>query len=365
VFFCPRQDADCLEFVLQKPSRDRIRELSATHLFLIDTGIWLLSERAVMVLMEKTGWDRSRDAFGPEGPGAYDLYSEMGPCLGVNPSMKDEAIGELSSAVVPLPDGEFYHFGASRHLIESVTRLQNLVVDQRRLGSSDAKPHPSQHTQNAVIEPVLVPDQHDLWIENASVPATWTLTSEHVLTGVPDNDWQLSLDPGVCLDFAPVNDSALCIRMYGIDDVFRGPIGDPASRWLGQPAGAWFAARGLDPASVGIDPQTDLQDAPLFPAEPRSVIDGDWVAWLVAAEPCRGHSVVRSRVDRKDRSPRVGRPAACAHGPGAAAVGGEPRAQRVLQARFVGDGRVVCRDWPPVAARPGGRSGDRPDETGT
>ena len=66
---------------------------------------------------------------------------------------------------------------------------------------------------------------------------------DHVLTGVPDNSWDLELEPGVCLDFAPVDRNDFCLRYYGMDDQFRGALDEPATRWLGQPAADWFAAR--------------------------------------------------------------------------------------------------------------------------
>ena len=87
------------------------------------------------------------------------------------------------------------------------------------------------------------------------------------------------------LDFVPLDDGALCLRAYGIDDRFRGRLDDPDSLWLGQPAMSWFRSRGLDPATMGIDPQTDLQEAALFAALDRTDFDGDWINWLVAAQP--------------------------------------------------------------------------------
>jgi len=43
-----------------------------------------------------------------------------------------------------------------------------------------------------------------LWVENSVGPSGWQLASQHVLTGVPENDWTLRLTPGVCLDFVPI-----------------------------------------------------------------------------------------------------------------------------------------------------------------
>jgi hypothetical protein len=38
------------------------------------------------------------------------------------------------------------------------------------------------------------------------VPASWHLTRDHVITGVPRNDWNISLAPGECIDVTPVGD---------------------------------------------------------------------------------------------------------------------------------------------------------------
>ena len=82
---------------------------------------------------------------------------------------------------------------------------------------------------------------------------------------MPDNDWTLRLPAGVSLDFAPIGQDQFCVRAYGFGDAFNGPVGDAATRWLGQPAGDWFAARGLKLDECGIDPKADIHACPLFP----------------------------------------------------------------------------------------------------
>ena len=256
VFFCDRQQPDQLRFALQKPSLEKIQELSAQYLFLVDTGIWLLSERAVNVLLKKCGGENLQP---------YEMYASMGLALGSQPTAPDPDVSALTTAIVPMPQGEFYHFGTTRDLIRSVTALQSAVVDQRQLGLTNVDPLPDQHTQNAVIQTGLRADQHLLWIENSHVAAGWQLPGEHMITGAPANDWKLALPRGVCLDIVPVGESEFAIRPYGMDDSFRGPVGDPTTQWLGKPVGEWFAARGITLAEAGIEPQMDLQDAPLFP----------------------------------------------------------------------------------------------------
>ena len=57
VFICPRENSETLEYMLQKPSTSTLRELAVDYLFYIDLGIWILSDRAVKVLMKKCGWE--------------------------------------------------------------------------------------------------------------------------------------------------------------------------------------------------------------------------------------------------------------------------------------------------------------------
>jgi galactokinase/mevalonate kinase-like predicted kinase len=285
VFFSPRLQPSQLAFFLQKPTAARIRELLADHIALVDTGMWLLSERAVAVLLRKCGWDPARQALPASGCGLYELYSDFGLSLGVNPAKHDPEIASLTSAVVALPGAEFYHFGTSRQLIESVSSLQNLELDETKLGLMGARRHPDQYLQNAHFEyPLRREQNHTLWIENSAIPKTWELAHDHVLTGVPANQWDLKLEPGVCLDFVPVGETAFCVRFYGINDAFRGPVGDAGTKWLDRPAPNWFWGRGISLEQAGIASPTDIQDAPLFPVLEPGELTPRLIEWLYASQ---------------------------------------------------------------------------------
>ena len=43
--------------------------------------------------------------------------------------MTDEEINQLSVAILPLPGGEFYHYGTSHELISSTLAIQDKVRD--------------------------------------------------------------------------------------------------------------------------------------------------------------------------------------------------------------------------------------------
>jgi len=265
VFFCPRRTPNQLAFFLQKPTPAHIRELGEDYLFLVDVGVWMLSERAVNVLMQKCG--------GEAGVSKYELFADFGLGLGAKPARADAEVNALTSAVVPLPQGEFYHFGTSRELIESVAALHNVVVDQTRWGTATATLQPDMHLLNCNYQAARSGSHTTIWVENSHIPASWTVAREHLLTGVPENDWELELEPGICLDFLPIDADELCLRFYGMDDPFRGEV------WLGRPLSQWFAARNL-PLVAG-----DLQQAPLFPVLRKREWTPRFIQWLFAAQP--------------------------------------------------------------------------------
>ncbi len=294
VFFTPRRNPQQLDLFLQKPSPARIRELALDHLYLVDTGMWLLSERALEVLLLRCGWQHDTQDFAKGRPDSYELYGQFGLALGQSPTLPDALIGRLSCAVVPLPEPEFYHFGTSRQLIQSVSALQNLELDERKLGLAGARRHPDQYLQNSTFRfPLRQDENHHLWVENSVIPATWKLASDHVLTGIPDNNWDLRLEPQVCLDFVPVGQEDYCVRCYGMDDTFRGALNDRATRWLGASAPAWFEARGLALDELQIQPTTDIFFAPLFPVLHPSRIQARFLEWLFACNPVRNPEFAR------------------------------------------------------------------------
>ncbi len=278
VFVCNSNQPGQLEYMLQKPSVTSLQKLASSHLYLMDIGIWLLSNKAVERLMKKSGYTNGE---APEKPGFYDLYSEFGPALGNIPQLLDDEIKDLTVKVVPMEDAEFYHFGTSKELISSTLAIQNRVNDQRSILHKDNKAHPSMFVQNAALDIVLNKGMQNLWIENSHIAKDWKLTSNHVLTGIPHNDWSLSLPNGVCLDIATVEEDKYCIRPYHIDDKFSGDFGDEQTCWLGEKLESWFAHRHINMADAGVPADTDIQDAPLFPVCPLNELSNEFINWMV------------------------------------------------------------------------------------
>lgn len=283
VFVCDRNNPEELQYMLQKPSRAELKGLSQEYLFLMDIGIWVLSDRAVELLMKRSGYN-----FKNEGNvtlqdtlSFYDLYSDFGLNLGTNASNHDADLNKLTVSIKALPKGEFYHFGTSKELISSMVSAQNRVMDQRSILHKDSKPNPSMFIQNAIVRTVLHPDQKNLWIENSFIGEKWKLQSDHIITGIPENDWLLNLPAGICLDMIPVGDEEYCIRFYGYNDAFKGSILTNETEYLGNSFGKWLSSHDLDFSSLNFKEDTDIQSARIFPVLKKEDIHEDFLTWII------------------------------------------------------------------------------------
>ena len=291
-----------LDFMLQKPRPEQQAKLMTNHLLLMDIGIWLLSDRAVERLVAKT---RARNdalqaetAHGTllEVPACYDLYSDFGCALGAHPSQPDPALADLTVAVLPLPGGEFYHYGTGEDMIDSTVAIQNLVKDQRFILKRGIKPQSSVFTQNASIANRPTAQTANVWIENAFLGEGWHFTDHNVITGIPENNWTATLAPGICVDMVPVGEKAFALRPYGFRDAFRGDVADATTLFMGQPVAQWLAERGVDPTALGRT--DDLQAALLFPvtdndAELQALLD-----WFLSPRPKAETTALWQRLPR-------------------------------------------------------------------
>jgi fucokinase len=140
VFFMSRQKPFDLEFMLQKPSLAEVRRCAAegNRAFLLDAGLWVLSDRAVEVLARKclgaaldnTTVTKDDVDDGYDGHHhtvvrtPYDLYAEFGAALGWNCLRADPEVASLKASVVEIPDAEFLHYGTNRQVISSTQTLQ-------------------------------------------------------------------------------------------------------------------------------------------------------------------------------------------------------------------------------------------------
>lgn len=275
VFVSDRKNPEVLDFMLQKPSLEELESLSKTHLFLMDIGIWILSDRAVEVLMKRSLKEGTNDI------NYYDLYSDYGLALGEHPKTEDEEINQLSVAILPLPGGEFYHYGTSRELISSTLSIQDKVRDQRKIMHRKVKPNPAIFIQNSITQISLSADNANLWIENSHIGKGWKLGSRQIITGVPENHWDICLPDGICVDIIPVGEHDFVARPYGLDDVFKGALEKVTTTYLNIPFPQWMEERGI--TWNDIKGRTDdLQAASIFPKAASIEELGILVRWMTS-----------------------------------------------------------------------------------
>ena len=208
VFVSSCDTPSVLKCMLQKPSPATLGTIQKDHYYLTDIGIWLLSDKAVKVLMSHKG--------------EYDLYSEFGGAMGTEPTLNDEAVKELKVAILPLPGGEFYHFGTSHELLSSTLAIQNLVNDQRLIMHHSRKPHPCIFIQNSITKKTVDSSNEEVWIENSYISEGWSISQKNIITGIPKNNWNITLAPGQCIDIVPMGETQYVVRPYGFNDRFAG-----------------------------------------------------------------------------------------------------------------------------------------------
>ena len=218
VFVSKRETPNILDRMVQKPTLQELGEIRKDHYFLTDIGVWFLSDKAVEVLKKKSTVQNNGTCSYCE----YDLYSEFGCSLGENPTIADDDLKDLKVMVLPLPGGEFYHYGTSPEIISSTLALQNLVNDQRAIINRKVKVQPSIFTQNSICKIKFTSENENIWVENSYIGQRWQFQSKHIVTGVPENDWDITLHEGDCIDIVPIGDNRYCARVYGFYEKFAG-----------------------------------------------------------------------------------------------------------------------------------------------
>ncbi len=275
VFISKRDTPETLDHMLQKPTIEQLEQLSKTHLFSMDIGVWLLSDRAVELLMKRSVNPSTGEMT------YYDLYSDFGKALGLHPENSDSEINQLSVAILPLPGCEFYHYGTSRELISSTLTVQQKIRDQRLIMHKKVKPSPGIFVQNAYTDITFTPANEFIWIENSCVGKGWNLNQQQIITGVPTNEWMLTLPSGSCVDVVPIGDNAFVARPYGIDDVFKGALADASTTYMGIPFVEWLQQRGLT-LDVIEGRTDDLQAAAIFPVTHSVEELGLLLRWMIS-----------------------------------------------------------------------------------
>ncbi len=285
VFVMSRHAPSELKCMLQKPSVETLTQLLKDHLYLTDIGIWLFSDRAINLLMKRSMKDG--DIVN------YDMYSEFGCCLGSHPTINDEELNALKVAILPLPGGEFYHYGTSPEIISSTLAIQNLVNDQREIMHHSRKPHPLMFVLNSQTWLKITSENHHLWIENSCVSEHWKLSHHHIITGVPENMWEIELKEGQCVDIIPIGENGYAVRPYGFEDKFRGNISQENTHFIGQPIMKWAEER-----QIQLGEDCDIQSAKLFPVVYDIGDVGLVLRWMLNEPYQQGGKMLWERAER-------------------------------------------------------------------
>lgn len=217
IFVSSHEKPGILKCMMQKPSVQTLSDLLQENYYLTDIGIWLLSDKAMQVLRNK-----SLNADGSIRE--YDLYSEFGCGLGTDPTVPDDEVSKLTVTILPLPGGEFYHYGTTHEILSSTLAVQNIVNDQREIMHHSRRPHPAMFVQNSELKVKLTDKNQNIWVENSWIGEKWSLTQNNVITGVPENDWEINLLPGQCVDIVPIGEKGYAARPYGFNDKFAGKL---------------------------------------------------------------------------------------------------------------------------------------------
>ena len=101
-----------------------------------------------------------------------------------------------------------------------------------------------------------------------------------MITGVPENNWELNWPAGTCVDIIPMDDDKYVARVYGFNDAFRGDLNNDSTHFLGKPFLQWLTARNL--SLNDIEHTHDLQAAGLFLAYDTLASLVKVLRWLVS-----------------------------------------------------------------------------------
>ena len=78
------------------------------------------------------------------------------------------------------------------------------TIDKHSIPDSIRREMSRQFIQNADFRAARdMKSNQSIWVENSSIPPSWSLGSCNVLTGIGDNDWDITLPDGVCVDIVP------------------------------------------------------------------------------------------------------------------------------------------------------------------
>jgi len=257
---------------LQKPSVGEIASRSRDTKFLVDTGMWLLSAEALILLFKRCGWNNKNEQFDTEDgfPAYLDLYTEIGTVLSrsQNPPAELKKLGwnKLTSSVVPLKEARFFHLGSSKQVFDSFHEIQaHHGIKNNVLASCT----PPTSLPKAARGPV--------WLDSVqSRPIDFR--GYNFATGLPKQIKIKRFDKGVCLELLPYSKSSWILRPYHINDALRGKPSQKATI-CGSKASTWLEKRSLALEDL------DVFDLPIYPILEAENITQKILDWFFTEKP--------------------------------------------------------------------------------
>ena len=335
--FCISSDG-CVQMFLQKPTEEQQRlkgAIDALGRSLLDVGVLGFDDQSSARLLAVAEYDVRMTASGPRvaaeseagglpGPVSQaiwthglDIYREIACALGeranwrhyveqvrtAGSKLPGQALQVLFDQLHPLPfrtrllsHCRFLHFGTSRHVIDSGRSLMEAFT---------AEPGEAEPVMvNCVVDGGCVLGSN-CWVESCMIGADVRLDGHNVLVGVKV-DRPLRLAEGVVLDVVPVRGievngrvmgaEARFVRIYGVNDSFKGSVLREGATYLNRPIEQWLDAVQAKPDELW-DSQVDaaersLWNAKLFPLvqHQRQVYDWLWMQEPESATPEHRHA---------------------------------------------------------------------------
>jgi len=265
---------------LQKPAIRHQYELSAVDEYgrsLVDSGLMAFDHDFAARLLAVAGFsiacdgtvlfaypDSANPVAGALHCGGWDFYREVACALGneatwhhylsqvrnAGSNLPDAALKALFESLHPFPfrvrvahDGRFLHFGTTRRLIESGGSLLEHPHEQ-------SKPIIANSLANGIV------CGSNAWIEGCSIKAELTLGGSNLLVGA-EITRPTTLKSGIAVDVLPArsehdidrttDDSPpppprKFVRIYGVNDTFRGSLAEGGIMFLNRELNAWLRA---------------------------------------------------------------------------------------------------------------------------
>ena len=257
----------------QKPRPERLLGLPREQRFLVDTGMWFLSEEAVLMLFKACGWQRQNERFSSRTgqPLPFDLYGEVGESLGrgkkAGPRLAKAGLERCTATVVVPRSGHFLHLGSNRQLFASLSFLQRHEFRLQNHFFIDSDPDLFPLAEGEHTGPV--------WVESCEPSVPLKLCGHQLVTGLPKGVRMTALPAEICLDVLPVGDGLYLFRPYHIDETYRGTV-ESGGQFLGQPLANWLTGH-----QAPEDLRGDIYDLPLYPVLRARDWTDELMKWLL------------------------------------------------------------------------------------